>query len=104
MIPHNTKGEVKKFDQQLQGQPKEDKVVSADRGTCNSWIDDQPTGQSALNASGIICYRLIVNTTLLDKINISQNDYYCQAFKNYHAYIVILDLHEICIDLTSDKI
>uniref|UniRef100_N1R4F4 Zinc finger PHD-type domain-containing protein n=1 Tax=Aegilops tauschii TaxID=37682 RepID=N1R4F4_AEGTA len=51
MIPHNTKGEVTKIDQQLQDQPKEEKVANADRGKCNSWVDDQPTGKSALNAS-----------------------------------------------------
>ena len=97
MIPHNTKGEVTKIDQQLQDQPKEEKVANADRGKCNSWVDDQPTGKSALNASGVIRDRLIVNTTLLDKINISRNDYCWQAFKTYHVYIVILDLHEIYV-------
>ncbi|XP_048573840.1 uncharacterized protein LOC125554306 isoform X2 [Triticum urartu] len=51
MIPHNTKGEVTKIDQELQDQPKEEKVANADRGKCNSWVDDQPTGKSALNAS-----------------------------------------------------
>lgn len=50
MIPQNIE-EVQNFDQQLQEQPKEDKVPSADRGTCNSWVDDEPTGQSAPNAS-----------------------------------------------------
>ncbi|KAF7068911.1 hypothetical protein CFC21_074617 [Triticum aestivum] len=50
-IPHNTKGEVTRIDQQLQDQPKEEKVANADGGKCNSWIDDQPTGKSALNAS-----------------------------------------------------